>query len=251
MSDPYAILGIPRNSSVEEASAAFKKLAKKYHPDSGGPDASEEKFKEINAAMLEIKTPPKPEPVQRGGDPFDVFRGFAGFPDHGFARQPGQFSWSYETHGHNASVTISFEEMMTGRSMDVNIPGIGTGVCSVPAGCMTNDVILCTVGDKKATVLITVNQSKVFRRASRYDLEMQAEIPLVDYILGAEHSIPSPSGKSLKLKIHPGMQPNSVLRVPGHGVTWRNMAGDLTVRTRVLMPTVPEDRADELRSILG
>jgi molecular chaperone DnaJ len=57
--DYYDILGIPRNSSVDEIKAAFRKLARQYHPDvSKEPDA-EEKFKEINEAYGVLSDPEK------------------------------------------------------------------------------------------------------------------------------------------------------------------------------------------------
>jgi len=54
--DYYKILGVDRNASREEISRAFKKLAKKYHPDlnPNNPEA-ENKFKEINEAYEIIK----------------------------------------------------------------------------------------------------------------------------------------------------------------------------------------------------
>lgn len=54
MNDPYEVLGVPKNASQEEIKAAYRKLAKQYHPDKyvGNPlaDLAAEKFKEINEA---------------------------------------------------------------------------------------------------------------------------------------------------------------------------------------------------------
>jgi curved DNA-binding protein len=58
--DYYKILGVPRNASQEEINKAFKKLAKKYHPDFNPNDKNaEEKFKEINEAYEVLKDPEK------------------------------------------------------------------------------------------------------------------------------------------------------------------------------------------------
>ena len=48
--DYYEILGVQRNASVDELKAAYRKLAKQYHPDVNKEAGAEEQFKEINEA---------------------------------------------------------------------------------------------------------------------------------------------------------------------------------------------------------
>lgn len=60
MRDPYSILGISKDASDEEVKAAYRELARKYHPDNYGDDnplkdLAEEKMQEINAAYAEIE----------------------------------------------------------------------------------------------------------------------------------------------------------------------------------------------------
>ena len=58
--DYYDILGVSRNSSEKEIKAAFRKLARKYHPDTNkGNKQAEEKFKEINEAYEALGDPEK------------------------------------------------------------------------------------------------------------------------------------------------------------------------------------------------
>src|SRR6056297_1244163 len=56
MRDPYEVLGVSRDASDQEVSKAYRKLAKKYHPDLNNGDASSnEKMSEINNAYENIK----------------------------------------------------------------------------------------------------------------------------------------------------------------------------------------------------
>ena len=49
--DYYEVMGVPKNASEDEIKKAYRKLAKKYHPDlNPGDKAAEEKFKELNEA---------------------------------------------------------------------------------------------------------------------------------------------------------------------------------------------------------
>ena len=60
MADPYQILGVDRNASDEEIKRAYRKLAKKYHPDANpGDESAAKKMQEINDAYDRIKNPEK------------------------------------------------------------------------------------------------------------------------------------------------------------------------------------------------
>ena len=113
MSDPYSVLGLPKTASADEVKAAYRKLAKKYHPDlNPGSAEAERKMKEVNEAYdMIVNHKYDPNAAGSGGyssgasyssssrgyaDPFEGFD-FGGFNFGGF--NFGGYRNSYGTGG--------------------------------------------------------------------------------------------------------------------------------------------------------
>ena len=79
--DPYKILGVNPGASDEEIKQAYRKLAKKYHPDlNPGDQEAAKKMQQVNEAYDQIKNPQKAGPQGGGGyDPFGGFDPFGGY----------------------------------------------------------------------------------------------------------------------------------------------------------------------------
>ncbi|MDO5747067.1 MAG: molecular chaperone DnaJ [Actinomycetaceae bacterium] len=81
MADYYDVLGVSRDASPDEIKRAYRKLARKFHPDVAGP-GSEEKFKEVAQAYEILSDADKRRRYDMGGDPsFSGMGGFEAFSD--------------------------------------------------------------------------------------------------------------------------------------------------------------------------
>jgi len=84
--DYYNVLGVKKESTIDEIKKAYRKLAHKYHPDKGGGKESEEKFKEVNEAYQVLSDPAKRSQYDRFGS---TGFGPGGAGGQGFGRQGG------------------------------------------------------------------------------------------------------------------------------------------------------------------
>jgi molecular chaperone DnaJ len=137
--DYYQILGVGKEASQEDLKKAYRKLARKYHPDlNPGDKSSEEKFKEINEAYAVLGDEKKRAEYEKGGT-FN-FEGFEGFKGGGYSDIfgdifGGRFTSEPEvTKGEDLimGLDLSLEEAFTGTTM--NIPVSRTVSCEVCGG---------------------------------------------------------------------------------------------------------------------
>src|SRR5256886_9412874 len=103
--DYYETLGVSKTASEDEIRSAFRKLARKYHPDvAKDKKAAEEKFKQINEAYEVLSDPQKRQKYDQLGENWNQPGGFQPPPQWG-GRQPGGFRWG---SGENGGVEFEF-----------------------------------------------------------------------------------------------------------------------------------------------
>src|SRR5438552_15925646 len=100
MRDPYEVLGVPRGASAAAIKSAYRKIAKKHHPDSNNNDPkAAARFSEINSANEIIGDEDKRKQFDRGEIDAEGKPRFQGFPGGGpRGRGPGTGPGGFETY---------------------------------------------------------------------------------------------------------------------------------------------------------
>lgn len=127
--DYYEVLGVPRTASQDDIQRAYRKLARKYHPDVNKAADAEDKFKEINEAYEVLKDPDKRQkydqlgPDWKAGQDFRPPPGWETFRDFGTGRAGRtEFHW-----GGGGGFSDFFETLFGGQGFRQDFGGMGGG----------------------------------------------------------------------------------------------------------------------------
>ncbi|MBV9563550.1 MAG: J domain-containing protein [Bradyrhizobium sp.] len=212
MRDPYEVLGVPRNATAAAIKSAYRKLAKKHHPDSNKNDPkAAARFAEINSANEIVGDEEKRKQFDRGeidGEGKPRFQGFPGAGAGGRAGPGGFETFSFRTGGGQGGGTQGFEDIL--NSM---FGGAARG--GARRGPSTFDFDAGGIGvDLDLTVSMTVS--------------------LEEAVNGAEKRVRLPTGKELNVKIPAGVQPGQQIRLKGQGETAPgHPPGDLLIAVQI------------------
>lgn len=272
--DYYEILGVSKSASLDEVKKAYRKLALEWHPDRNKKPEANEKFKEINEAYAVLSDSKKRSQYDQFGDA--AFKPGSGGAGSGFARQ-GPFTYTYYSDGGQGGgfpfgadfidpfeifeqffgggfgrasnrprreayqLTIDFMEAMKGVMKEVHLPH-GRKTIKIPAGVDTGSRIRFDDFD----IVIEVRPDRKFKREGD-DLIVDHEIPYTVAVLGGNIDVPTIDG-DLKLRIQPGTQPGTLIRLRGKGAPHVRASGrgDEYVRIGLRIPTHLTRRQKEL-----
>lgn len=198
--DLYQVLGVRREATAEEIRKAYKKLSKKYHPDSNPNDKSAaEKFKEVQEANAVLSDPAKREQ-------YDRFGSVGGAGGRG---QPFQWPPRGGESGHGE---VDLGDLFGGGvDLESILGGFGGG------------------GGRRSTRT---------RARAGDDVALEVEIPFTVAAEGGQHSVQFRRGSEVErvnVRIPPGVDNGSTVRLAGQGEPGigGGPAGDLMLKIKV------------------
>ncbi len=272
--DFYDVLGVARSATQKEIQSAFRKLARKHHPDvNQGDKQAEKRFKEISEAHEVLSDAEKRKLYDRYGPDWqaaqhagggangpagarsgpsvryqdvnvdDLFRGSEGFADI-FGNI---FSGRRQSAGARAerppvevegTVEISLQEAYQGTSRQVELPDGRRIEVKIPAGVATGTIL--RVPGLRARVIVA--DDPVFKREGK-DLSAVVAVPLATALLGGEVEVPTVKGGRVHLKVPPETQNGTRLRLRGLGMPdpKGGPPGDLYAEVKVKLPIPMDD----------
>src|SRR6201996_947598 len=214
MRDPYEVLGVPRGASAAAIKSAYRKLAKKHHPDANKNDPkSAARFSELNSANEIIGDEAKRKQFDRGEIDADGKPRFQGFPGgdpraRGASPGGGFESRTFRSGGAGGfgggGVEDILNSMFSGAGRGGR-PGAGSAFEFDPGGI-----------------------------ALDLDLSVAMSVSLEESVNGAEKRVRLPTGKELNVKIPAGVVAGQQIRLKGQGDTAQgHPPGDLLITVSI------------------
>jgi len=269
----YETLDVSENASSEEIKKAYRKLARKYHPDINKSPEAEDKFKEINAAYEILSDDSKKRQYDQMGDSMfggQSFHDFAGnhqdmgdlddilrnmFGGGGFGGGAGGFNFgggggfggfAEPDLDTEAKITIAFNTAALGGKHAVNYNGNSFDI-KIPAGIKSGEKLRVrgkgqqhgsNVGD--LYLIVNVASSPEYERDGN-NLTKEVDVSLKTALFGDKIKVQT-LHKEITLKVPAGIRSGQKLRVKEQGISDRKskVMGDLYLKLIVKLPKVDE-----------
>lgn len=235
--DYYKILGVSKNASKDEIKKAYRKLARKYHPDVNPDDkASEDKFKEINEAYEVLSDTEKRKKYDQFGSQWKQYTSAGGRPEDFDWRQ-----WSSGAAGSPGGTytrTVSpeeFEQMFGG--------GAGGGFSDF------FETLFGGLGGMRGARQSSRNQTYSTRPRKGRSSEHKLQITLEEAFHGTTRVLTWDDGRRIEAKIPRGVKTGSKVRLRGQGESGvaGGEPGDLFLKIEVLPHPVFKREGDDLK----
>ena len=282
--DYYATMGLERSASAEDIKRAYRRLARKYHPDVSKEKGAEERFKEIGEAYEVLRDPEKRAAYDQLGNQWQSEQEFT--PPPGWQRSGGtqgqafngaQFSDFFESlfggrGGHAAMrgedeyarLTVTLEEAYQGatRAVRLTVPQrdrrgqltseVRTLNVRIPKGIQAGQQIRLSgqgnpgMGHAEAGDLYLEIQiaPHPLYRLDGRDLYLTVPVTPWEAALGAKLKVPTLGGP-VEVRVPPGSQTGHKLRLKGRGMGGAN-PGDQYVLIEIINPRADSERAQDL-----
>ena len=281
--DYYKVLGVERTASEDEIKKAYRKLARKYHPDVSKEANAKERFQEISEAYETLRDKEKRAAYDSLGSGFRPGQDFRPPPDwfdrFGSGRQEdlrdidlsdlfeqmgifgraagrrGGFGRNVPIPGedYETPVRITLEEAASGTEREFQLDGRSVRA-RIPKGAIDGQRLRlrgkggagANGGPAGDIYLQIVLEPHPLFRARGHDLEIEVPVAPWEAALGAQVEIPTLEGR-VTMKVPPGSKSGQKLRLAGKGLPKpSDGAGDLYASLEVVVPAPATEREKQL-----
>ena len=280
--DPYQTLGVKKDASQDDIQKAYRRLAKKLHPDlNPGNELAEERFKEVSQAYDLLGDPGKRARFDRGEIDASgaerprqrYYRDFAegassyasdsGFADFGaddflseiFGRQ-ARGNLRMRGQDVHYRLPLGFLDAINGGKQQLTLPDGSVLDVAIPPGTRDGQILRLRgkgrpgigggpPGD--ALIEIEVRPHHIFTRKGD-DIHVELPISLKEAVLGGKVSVPTPSG-AVTMTVPKWSNSGTVLRLKGQGAPKPGGGrGDEYVALKVMLPERPDPELEKFVS---
>jgi DnaJ-class molecular chaperone len=282
--DPYTTLGVKKDATQDEIQKAYRRLAKKLHPDlNPGNKTAEDKFKEVSVAYDLLSDPDKRARFDRGEidasgterprqqyyrdfadqDGWSAYTSNAGYADFGdFAGTEDILSEIFGREGRAGRrrrgqdvryhLDLSFLDAVNGGKQSIVLPDGATLEVNIPPGTRDGQILRLRGKGRPAPAdgppgdaLIEISVlPHPYFTRKGDDIYLDLPISLKEAVLGAKVKVPTPGG-AVALAVPKWSNTGRVLRLKGRGVARSDGSkGDQYVTLMLMLPEKPDAKLE-------